>query len=477
MNHRHIWVIDDDSCIRFIIEDSLTQWGYQTRGFSDGLAALEQLNQSNNPPALIISDVRMPGLDGISLLEHAQRCFPDLPLIITTAYSDLDSTVSAYQQGAFDYLAKPFDLEELRQLVARVMRHNQSTITARQPQARNSETRPPARGIIGDSPAMQTLYRTIGRLAKTRVNVLISGETGTGKELIANALHKHSPATSGPFVALNMAAIPPELAEAELFGHEKGAFTGATQAREGRFTQADKGTLFLDEIGDMPLSLQAKLLRALAEGSYYPIGGQQVRNANARIIAASHRNLAQLVETGEFREDLYHRLNVIHLSLPPLRERGKDILELLEFHLEKAATAHELPLKKLSEAAKKMLLDYAWPGNIRQLENLCQQLTIMSPLEVIEIEDLPPLMNKNAPKAQKNTATNSDEDWESQLSADVAQALSSGQNSLYQHFLERFDRVLIKTALQRREHHKQQAARALGIGRNTLTRKLKTQNG
>lgn len=477
MNNRHIWVIDDDSCIRFIIEDSLTQWGYQTRGFSDGLPALKQLNQSNNPPALIISDVRMPGLDGISLLEHAQRRFPDLPLIITTAYSDLDSTVSAYQQGAFDYLAKPFDLEELCQLVARVMRHNQSAATARRPQARNSETRPPARGIIGDSPAMQMLYRTIGRLAKTRVNVLISGETGTGKELIANALHKHSPVASGAFVALNMAAIPPELAEAELFGHEKGAFTGATQAREGRFTQADKGTLFLDEIGDMPLSLQAKLLRALAEGSYYPIGGQQLRNANARIIAASHRDLTQLVETGEFREDLYHRLNVIHLSLPPLRERGKDILALFEFHLKKAAAAHDLPLKKLSETAKNMLLGYAWPGNIRQLENLCQQLTIMSPVEVIEIEDLPPLMNKSAAKAHKNTETNSDEGWESLLSVDVAEALRTDESGLYQNFLERFDTVLINTALHASDHHKQHAARSLGIGRNTLTRKLKTRNG
>lgn len=473
MSKQTIWIIDDDAAIRFIIEDSLAQWGYQTRSFSDGLHALEKIAQTHNPPALIISDIRMPGLDGITLLENTHKRFPDLPFIITTAYSDLDITVHAYQQGAFDYLPKPFDLDELQRLVDQALR------VKPQHEDKKPHKDSPAvldRDIIGSSPAMQQLYRAIGRLAKTKVNVLISGETGTGKELIARALHKHSPVADGEFVALNMAAIPAELAEAELFGHEKGAFTGAAQARQGRFAQADKGTLFLDEIGDMPLSLQAKLLRALAEGSYYPIGGQQLHHANARIIAATHKDLAKLVEAGEFREDLYHRLNVIHLDLPPLRERGEDILALLDFHLQKAADEHHLPLKKLSKAAKNLLSNYSWPGNIRQLENLCQQLTIMSPVDVIEIEDLPPLTQKTSSGTSSagSSVDAANSSWESILSNRVSEALQNRQTDIYQEFLDEFDDVLIQTALRFTDHHKQHAAQYLGIGRNTLTRKLKT---
>ncbi len=471
MNTRQIWVIDDDASIRFIIEDSLAQWGYRTQAFADGRHALKQLNAGGKPPALIISDIRMPGLDGIGLLEKAQRRFPDLPFLITTAYSDLDITVNAYRKGAFDYLPKPFDLEELRRLVAQALR-NVPAEAGRQASGKREKTPPLADDIIGDSPSMQALYRAIGRLAKTRVNVLISGETGTGKELIAKALHKHSPVADGAFVALNMAAIPPELAEAELFGHEKGAFTGADRARQGRFGEANNGTLFLDEIGDIPLFLQAKLLRALAEGSYYPIGGQQVQHANARIIAASHKDLAQRVAAGTFREDLYHRLNVIHLTLPPLRERRKDILALLDFHLKKAANTHQLAVKKLSKAVKKRLLDYAWPGNIRQLENLCQQLTIMTPVPVIEIEDLPALIQGGEKATADNAMEKSDGAWEIALSAVIEEALRNRQNEVYRRFLERFDDILVDTALRLSDHHKQRAAQSLGIGRNTLTRKI-----
>lgn len=460
-----IWIIDDDAAIRFIIEDSLEQWGWRTESYPDGLPALQALQQTHNPPALIISDIRMPGLDGITLLETAHRRFPNLPFIITTAYSDLDSTVNAYQTGAFDYLPKPFDLAELKRLVEQALRPTETASKSSPPPA------PIDRDIIGQSPAMQQLYRAIGRLAKTKVNILISGETGTGKELIARALHKHSPAADGEFIALNMAAIPPELAEAELFGHEKGAFTGAAASRPGRFAQANNGTLFLDEIGDMPLPLQAKLLRALAEGSYYPIGSQTLKHTNARIITASHKDLAQLAALGEFREDLYHRLNVIHLHLPPLRERTEDIPALLDFHLERAAAQHSLPRKTLSTAARKHLTAYHWPGNIRQLENLCQQLTIMSPGNNIDIADLPTLTQSATTTTTTPSVTGGD--WQAQLAATVQAALSNQQANLYQTLLAEFDQTLIQTALVYTDHHKQHAAAKLGIGRNTLTRKLK----
>ncbi len=476
MNNPRVWVIDDDAAIRFIIEDSLEQWGYKTQSYPDGLDALEQLTQCHNPPALIISDIRMPGLDGLSLLENTHRRFPNLPFIITTAYSDLDITVHAYQQGAFDYLPKPFDLEELKRLVEQALR----PASPARP-AISGKTVSPApvldRNIIGQSPAMQQLYRAIGRLAKTRVNVLISGETGTGKELIARALHKHSPVANGEFVALNMAAIPPELAEAELFGHEKGAFTGANQARQGRFAQADQGTLFLDEIGDMPLPLQAKLLRALAEGTYYPIGGQELKHARARIIAASHKNLIQQVSEGLFREDLFHRLNVIHLDLPPLRERGEDILSLLDFHLQKAASDHGLPIKKISPAARNQLLAYHWPGNIRQLENLCQQLTIMSPGDVIDTPDLPTLTGSLQTQTATSSETLANADWKTALAGVVHEALQNHQRDIYPSLMDEFDQVLIQSALRYTDYHKQHAAQYLGIGRNTLTRKLKSQSG
>ncbi|SUO93053.1 nitrogen regulation protein NR(I) [Suttonella ornithocola] len=463
----NIWIIDDDAAIRFILEDSLQQWGYRPQSYFNGEEVLEAL-QTQVAPQLIISDIRMPGIDGLTLLSKVREQHPNLPCLITTAYSNLDSTVSAYLTGAFDYLPKPFDLAELKQRIEQALRPSLS-----QPNQPSPTTPSFDRDIIGQSPMMQQLYRAIGRLAKTKVNVLISGETGTGKELIARALHKHSPVAKGEFVALNMAAIPAELAEAELFGHEKGAFTGAAQSRQGRFAQADNGTLFLDEIGDMPLPLQAKLLRALAEGSYYPIGGQTLKHANARIIAASHKNLAQLVSEGLFREDLYYRLNVIRLDLPPLRERGEDIPALLDFHLERAAKQHHLSRKNLTQAARQKLTHYHWPGNIRELENLCQQLTIMSPTDTIDIQDLPTLMTNRNPSLS-NTAVAST-NWQQALTKTVEQALSENQPQLYQHLQSEFDHVLIETALKHTQFHKQLAAQKLNIGRNTLTRKYQSQ--
>lgn len=462
-----IWIIDDDAAIRFILEDSLQQWGYRPQSYFNGEEVLEAL-QTQVAPQLIISDIRMPGIDGLTLLSKVREQHPNLPCLITTAYSDLDSTVSAYLTGAFDYLPKPFDLSELKQRIEQALRPSLS-----QPNQSSPTTPSFDRDIIGQSPVMQQLYRAIGRLAKTKVNVLISGETGTGKELIARALHKHSPVAKGEFVALNMAAIPAELAEAELFGHEKGAFTGAAQARQGRFAQADNGTLFLDEIGDMPLPLQAKLLRALAEGSYYPIGGQTLKHANARIIAASHKNLAQLVSEGLFREDLYYRLNVIRLDLPPLRERGEDIPALLDFHLERAAKQHHLSRKTLTQAARQQLTHYHWPGNIRELENLCQQLTIMSPTDTIDIQDLPTLTTRQTPSLSNTAVTSTD--WQQALTEAVTQALSENQPQLYQQLQSEFDHILIETALKHTQFHKQLAAQKLNIGRNTLARKYQSQ--
>ncbi|UJF24448.1 nitrogen regulation protein NR(I) [Suttonella sp. R2A3] len=459
-----IWVIDDDDAIRFIIEDSLQDWGYKTRAFSNALEALDAIAQSHSAPALIISDIRMPGLSGLELLEHAHRRFPDLPFIITTAYSDLDITVNAYQQGAFDYLPKPFDLEELKRLSKQALRPS-----TKQPVPQRQEPQALSRDIIGNSPAMQQLYRAIGRLAKTTVNVLISGETGTGKELIARALHKHSPVANGPFVALNMAAIPPELAEAELFGHEKGAFTGATSTRQGRFAQAEGGTLFLDEIGDMPLPLQAKLLRALAEGNYYSIGGQTLKTANVRIIAASHKNLSEQADAGAFRADLYHRLNVIHLHLPPLRERSEDIPALLEFHLDRAAKAHNMTRKQLDRSALSALQHYSWPGNIRELENLCHQLTILSATETINVADFQ-LGEHTTSTGQSDPDTT---DWRTALVHVVRETLRDHPGNTYQTLLKQFDDTLIHTTLQHTDHHISHAASLLGIGRNTLTRKRK----
>ncbi|MBV7434951.1 nitrogen regulation protein NR(I) [Cardiobacteriaceae bacterium TAE3-ERU3] len=467
-NSAIIWVIDDDDAIRFIIEDSLQAWGYQTRCWSNALEALDAIAQSHRAPDLVISDVRMPGLSGLELLEHSHRRYPDLPFIITTAYSDLDITVNAYEQGAFDYLPKPFDLDQLKHLTEQALRPK-----ARQIKTPSQTTKNNNRDIIGNSPAMQPLFRAIGRLAKTTVNVLISGETGTGKELIARALHKHSPVADGPFIALNMAAIPPELAEAELFGHEKGAFTGATSTRAGRFAQAEGGTLFLDEIGDMPLPLQAKLLRALAEGSYYSIGGQTLKTANVRIIAASHKNLAEQAELGRFRADLYHRLNVIHLHLPALRDRREDIPALIDYHLSQAAKQHNLPRKKIDPAALHQLQQRPWLGNIRELENLCHQLTILSAGDTITLHDLPDdnHSSSNLIKQPEAHTETEHQDWQAALNQAARHALNHHAGHAYQKLLDQFDQTLIDAALIQTDHHISHAAALLGIGRNTLTRK------
>lgn len=459
MNNRDIWIVDDDDAIRFIIQDSLEQDGWHCEAFSNGKDVIQYIEDCGIYPALVISDIKMPKMDGISLMETIHQKRPNLPFLIITAFADVDSSVNAYRQGAFDFLPKPFDINELRRLVNLAMR--------KKSQKQGQEGEKISAGIIGSSPAMQQLYRAIGKLAKTTVNVLISGETGTGKELLARALHNNSPRADGEFVALNMAAIPAELAESELFGHEKGAFTGALSPKIGRFAQADNGTLFLDEIGDTPLPLQAKLLRALADGTYYSVGGRVLKKSRARIIAASHKNIAELVQRGEFREDLFHRLNVIKLDLPPLRKRKEDIVSLLEYHLEQAATNHKINKKNLSKKALDRLSNYSWPGNIRQLENLCQQLTIMTAGDVIDIADLPQLEDKEE-IIEKNISN-----WEDILVEEVKKSLRNNERDIYQNYLRKVEDLIIKTALESSDNHKNRAAIKLGIGRNTITRKLK----
>ena len=377
------WIVDDDSSIRWVLERALTGAGLSCTTFESGNEVLDAL--TTKTPDVLLSDIRMPGMDGLALLKQIKQRHPMLPVIIMTAHSDLDAAVSAYQQGAFDYLPKPFDIDEAVALVDRAISHYQE-----QQQPRNAPISSPTADIIGEAPAMQDVFRIIGRLSRSSISVLINGESGTGKELVAHALHRHSPRSKAPFIALNMAAIPKDLIESELFGHEKGAFTGANTVRQGRFEQADGGTLFLDEIGDMPFSTQTRLLRVLANGEFFRVGGQKPIKVDVRIIAATHQNLEQLVKEGKFREDLFYRLNVIRLPLPPLRARPDDIPELIEFFMSKAATEMKTDKKQLSPDALHVMQAFNWPGNVRQLENACRWITVMATGEVLGIEDLPP---------------------------------------------------------------------------------------
>ncbi len=451
-----VWIIDDDHSIRWVFEKALTREQIEFRSFSSAQEALNALE--TDTPQVVVSDIRMPGKSGLELLQQLKERLPDLPVIIMTAYSDLDSAVSAFQGGAFEYLPKPFDVDHAVTLIQRALEES-----IRQAGKSESAEAPPE--ILGQAPAMQEIFRAIGRLSQSHVTVLINGESGTGKELVALALHRHSPRADKPFIALNTAAIPKDLLESELFGHERGAFTGAQALRRGRFEQADGGTLFLDEIGDMPPELQTRLLRVLSDGQFYRVGGHQPIKVNVRVIAATHQNLEQRVKAGLFREDLFHRLNVIRLRLPPLRERGEDIPLLARHFLQKSALELGVEPKKLSPSALRYLTAYNWSGNVRQLENVCHWLTVMAPGQNIEITDLPPDLRED-----QVTATG--KSWREALGREAETAFNRGEQGVMEGFSHDFEKELIARALKHTGGKRIEAAHLLGLGRNTLTRKI-----
>jgi len=451
-----VWIIDDDRSIRWVLEKALAREGIASSSFGSADEALARLAAGDAPRALI-SDIRMPGASGLDLLKQVKQQHPDLPVIIMTAYSDLDSAVAAFQGGAFEYLPKPFDVDQAVALVRRALEQVAPQIGASLAEALAPE-------IIGQAPAMQEVFRAIGRLSQSHATVLINGESGTGKELVARALHRHSPRKDGPFVAINTAAIPRDLLESELFGHEKGAFTGANAQRKGRFEEAASGTLFLDEIGDMPAELQTRLLRVLSDGQFYRVGGHQPIRANVRVITATHQNLEERVKAGLFREDLFHRLNVIRLRLPPLRERREDIPILTRVFLANSAQQLGVEPKRLSEAAVGFLQNAPWPGNVRQLENLCHWLTVMAPGQTVEIDDLPAEMRDLPPVG---TA-----DWPALLAATVDGLLAAQPGQVWNVLSREFESILIRRALAATGGKRIEAAQRLGIGRNTLTRKI-----
>lgn len=464
-----IWVLDDDSSIRWVVERALQREQLQCRSFSSATELYDALGAEQ--PRVLLTDIRMPGDDGLQVLASLRQGYPAIRVIVMTAHSDLDSAVSAFQGGAFEYLAKPFDLSEAVAMVHRALQqdHEVSSTTTNNDDtavAEHRTTKLSMAGMIGHAPAMQDVFRAIGRLSNTSVTVLITGQSGTGKELVARALHQHSPRAEQPFIALNMAAIPSELVESELFGHEKGAFTGATQRRQGRFEQAHGGTLFLDEIGDMPLAVQTRLLRVLADGQFYPIGSYQPVSVDVRIIAATHQPLEQRVADGLFREDLLHRLNVIRLKLPTLAERASDIPQLAQFFLQQAAHELGVAVKRLSVAAEQQLCSAPWPGNVRQLENTCRWLTVMAPSQLVEVNDLPEELQ------QPRAATSND--WQQHLKQLLQQQLAAGNSEILAQLLPQLEQLALELALEHTQGHKQQAAALLGWGRNTLTRKLKS---
>ncbi|MFK7829688.1 MAG: nitrogen regulation protein NR(I) [Congregibacter sp.] len=463
-NSGTVWVVDDDQSIRWVLERALEQAGIEQQSFEDAESILLQLSQER--PDVIISDIRMPGMDGLELLQRIREDYGDLPVIITTAHSDLDSAVASYQKGAFEYLPKPFDIDEVVAVTERALAQvrERSSRGVRKP---ISST--PTPEIIGKAPAMQEVFRAIGRLANSNITVLINGESGTGKELVARALHRHSPRAAAPFIALNMAAIPRDLLESELFGHEKGAFTGANNRREGRFEQADEGTLFLDEIGDMPAETQTRLLRVLADGEFYRVGGHTSLRTDVRIIAATHQDLEGLVRRGDFREDLFHRLNVIRIRIPKLSERREDIPRLMEFFFDKATKELGGEPKVLLPETEKFLISVDWPGNVRQLENTCRWLTVMASGREIHVSDLPPELGQG-PEAG---ASDMDANWQTMLCQWARNELVSGKQHILREAVPDFERALIDVALAHTRGRKRDAAELLGWGRNTLTRKMK----
>ncbi|SDS92287.1 nitrogen regulation protein NR(I) [Pseudomonas oryzae] len=458
-----VWIVDDDRSIRWVLEKALQQAGLPSQSFDNADSLLNRL--SLEQPSVILSDIRMPGTSGLDLLAQIRDLYPRLPVIVMTAHSDLESAVAAYQGGAFEYLPKPFDVDEAVSLVKR------ATLHAREQQALASpEEMASTPEIIGEAAAMQEVFRAIGRLSHSNITVLINGESGTGKELVAHALHRHSPRASAPFIALNMAAIPKDLMESELFGHEKGAFTGAANQRRGRFEQADGGTLFLDEIGDMPADTQTRLLRVLADGEFYRVGGHTPVKVNVRIIAATHQNLENLVRAGKFREDLFHRLNVIRIHIPRLADRREDIPALARHFLGRAAQELAVEPKVLKPQTEEYLQSLPWPGNVRQLENTCRWITVMASGREVHIDDLPPELLQ---QPQEVPAGGS---WEQALRLWAEQSLTRGQTDLLGTALPAFERVMIESALKHTAGRRRDAAQLLGWGRNTLTRKIKELN-
>ena len=501
-----IWIVDDDQSIRFVLEKALLRENLPTRSFTHPQEVLKALSESpeSEGPQILVSDIRMPGGSGLDLLAQVKEKIPGLPVIIMTAFSDLDSAVSAFQGGAFEYLPKPFDLPKAVELIRRAVDESQREEVAEERMSAAPE-------MLGQAPAMQDVFRAIGRLSQSQVTVLITGESGSGKELVARALHKHSPRAGGPFVAINTAAIPKDLLESELFGHERGAFTGAQAMRRGRFEQADGGTLFLDEIGDMPFDLQTRLLRVLSDGHFYRVGGHSAVRTHVRVIAATHQHLEQRVKEGSFREDLFHRLNVIRLRLPALRERREDVPMLARFFMQQSAKQLGVEPKRISEGALRLLSGFDFPGNVRQLENLCHWLTVMAPAQVVEIKDLPPEVLAGAPAtatAPLATATATEAvpstvpsavtaagqvepvavgqpapadvaiepqpalDWASALQDEAAALLESGLPDVWDVLTRRFESRMIQAALAYTGGRRIEAAQKLGIGRNTITRKI-----
>jgi two-component system nitrogen regulation response regulator GlnG len=494
-----IWIVDDDQSIRFVLEKALLREGLATRSFTNPrevLAALKT-DEGREGPQVLVSDIRMPGGSGLDLLTEVKQQLPALPVIIMTAFSDLDSAVSAFQNGAFEYLPKPFDLPKAIELIRRALDESQREEVAEELMAATPE-------MLGQAPAMQDVFRAIGRLSQSNVTVMITGESGSGKELVARALHKHSPRANGPFVAINTAAIPKDLLESELFGHERGAFTGAQTSRRGRFEQAEGGTLFLDEIGDMPFDLQTRLLRVLSDGHFYRVGGHSAVKANVRVIAATHQDLEQRVKEGVFREDLFHRLNVIRLRLPALRERSEDVQVLTKHFLLQSAQQLGVEPKRISEQALEILSHFNFPGNVRQLENICHWLTVMAPAQMIEAKDLPPEVLTPSTEVSNTTASVKAEEsagandssasghqvstagslvnlgphagWESALEVEALQLLGTDRQDVWDVLTRRFESLLIQAALATTRGRRIEAAVKLGIGRNTITRKIQELN-
>lgn len=467
---KRIWVVDDDRSIRWVLEKALNRAQMPCRLFESAEEVLEALK--DEVPAVLLSDIRMHDMSGVDLLAQVKEMHPEVPVIIMTAFSDLDSAVSAFQGGAYEYLAKPFDINRAIELLRRACEESRARSSESGAEAGQEETEPE---IIGHSRAMQEVFRAIGRLAHSNVTVLLTGESGTGKEVVARALHRHSLRRNAPFVAINTAAIPRELLESELFGHERGAFTGANQMQYGRFEQAKGGTLFLDEIGDMPMDLQTRLLRVLSDGCFYRVGGRQSIRADVRVIAATNQNLEERVKEGLFREDLYHRLNVIRLRLPPLRERPEDVESLADHFLANAAKSLQTERKRLTPEALDFIRRFPFPGNVRQLENLCNWLTVMAPAQMIHVDDLPYEFRSAAGKTEASGGAYADAsgfDWSGLLRESVLKRLEAEEPGVMDAMTREFESVLYKAALEFTHGRKVEAAQKLGVGRNTLTRKI-----